>query len=375
MRVGLFTYGMRDQLTGIGRYTVELVRALHTLAPELEIILINPYPDSSLPWYQEFETYPVPQLARVPAAASLGNWVLHRAATDLKLDILHDPCGIAPFLFPQKRYRRITTVHDLVPVLMPKVQPLATRLIFKALIPAARYTADAVVTVSRASARDLSRYMKIPDHRLFVTPNGVAPPLALEDDEVERLLAEVGVEAPYFLYVGALNPRKNLKRVLEAFSRFEEDRPEAQLVIVGPDTWWAGETFARARELRRAGRLKRLRFTGYVAEPTLQALYREAVALVYVSLYEGFGLPALEAMVHGTPVIASETSSIPEAVGDAGLLVNPCDVEAIYRAMGDLYGSPERRIELGRRGVARARLFTWAETARRTLAVYQTIVG
>ena len=155
MRVGLFTYGMRDQLTGIGRYAVELVRALHTLALELEITLINPYPDSPLPWYQEFETYPVPQLARVPAAASLGNWVLHRASTDLELDVLHDPYGITPFLFPQQRYRRITTVHDLVPVLMPKVQPLATRLIFMTLIPAARYTADAVVTVSRASARDL----------------------------------------------------------------------------------------------------------------------------------------------------------------------------------------------------------------------------
>ncbi len=180
---------------------------------------------------------------------------------------------------------------------------------------------------------------------------------------------------PTFLYVGALNPRKNLKRVLEAFSRFEEDRPEAQLVIVGPDTWWADETFARARELRCAGRLKRLRFTGYVEEPTLQALYRQAVALVYVSLHEGFGLPALEAMVHGTPVIASGIDEVSEAVGDAGLLVDPCDVEAIYRAMGELFGSPERRAELGRRGVAWARSFTWAETARRTLAVYQAVVG
>jgi glycosyltransferase involved in cell wall biosynthesis len=268
----------------------------------------------------------------------------------------------------------VTTVHDAVPLVMPKVQPLATRLIFRTLIPAARFTADAVLTVSRASAHDLTHHLGIPEHKLYVTPNGVAPPLAdLGDDEVARRLAELGVAAPFFLYVGALNPRKNLGRVLEAFAHFEQTVPEAQLVIVGPDTWWADETFARAREVRAQGRLAGLRFTGYVEERNLQTLYRKALALVYVSLYEGFGLPALEAMVHGTAVIGSNCSSIPEAVGDAGVLVDPCDVGAIAAAMERVYASPELRAELAQRGRARAAGFTWEETARRTLAVYASL--
>jgi glycosyltransferase involved in cell wall biosynthesis len=375
VRVGIFTYGMNDQLTGIGRYTVELTRAMKGLDPELEITLITPYPDSPLPWYREFPTYPVPQLRRVPLAASLGNWTLHRAASDLDLDVLHDPCGIAPFAFPAPRYRRVTTVHDAVPLVMPRVQPLATRLIFRTLIPAARFTADAVLTVSRASAHDLTHHLGIPEHKLYVTPNGVAPPLELPDEEIERRLADLEVSAPYFLYVGALNPRKNLERVLEAFARLEERRPEMQLVVVGPDTWWADATFARARELRAQGRLAGLRFTGYVEERTLQALYRRATALVYVSLYEGFGLPALEAMVHGTAVIGSDRSAIPEAVGDAGVLVDPCDVGAIADAMERVVSSPELRADLARRGRERAARFTWEETARRTLDVYRSIVG
>lgn len=375
MKVGFFTYGMREQLTGIGRYTVELTRAMKAQAPDIDITLINPYPDSPLDWYREFEGYPVPQLSRVPLAASIGNWVLHRAASDLGLDVLHDPCGIAPFIFPVPRYRRVTTVHDAVPLVMPEVQPLATRLIFRTLIPAARFTADAVLTVSRASAHDLTHHLGIPEHKLYVTPNGVAPPLAdLGDIEVARRLGELGVSRPYFLCVGALNPRKNLRRVLEAFARVEREIPDAQLVVVGPDTWWADETFAHARELRAQGRLQGLRFTGYVDERTLQSLYREAVALLYLSLYEGFGLPALEAMVHGTTVIGSDRSAIPEAIGDAGVLVDPCDVPAIAAAMARVHDSPRLRAELAERGRARAASFSWAETARRTLAVYSSLL-
>ena len=157
-------------------YTVEITRALRDLDEGLEIVLINPYPDSEIEWYQEFEGYPVPSLKRVPMAASFGNWVLHRAARDLDLDVLHDPCGIAPFLYPARRYARVTTIHDAVPLVMPEVQPLATRLIFRTLIPATRFSADAVITISHASARDLVRHAGVPEQKLFPIHYGMSVP-------------------------------------------------------------------------------------------------------------------------------------------------------------------------------------------------------
>jgi glycosyltransferase involved in cell wall biosynthesis len=172
VRLGVFTYGMNNRWTGIGRYAAELTRTLRRCDPTLDIVLLNPYPDSPHPWYCEFESYPLPQLRLLPATASLGNWTLHRAATELKLDILHDPCGVAPFLTPTRRYKRITTVHDAIPFIYPRSQPLGTRFVFHTLVKAARVTADAVLTVSEAAARDLTTYAGIPEKKLFVTPNG-----------------------------------------------------------------------------------------------------------------------------------------------------------------------------------------------------------
>lgn len=366
MRVGFFTYGMESKLTGIGRYTVELTRALARQYP-IEIVLLNPYPHAELAWYEEFETHAVPRLRRVPEAASLGNWVLHRAALSLGLDILHDPCGIAPFLLPTRRYRRVTTVHDAIPLVTPEVQPLATRVIFRTLIPAARFTADAVLTVSQASAEDLVRYARLPANKVHVTPNGVAPPLEVGAEEAERARKRLGVCTPYFLYVGNLAPRKNLARVIAAFERLQKEHPETHLVIVGPASWRAHETLARARSLAKVV------FTGYVEDRELAALYGGATALVFPSLYEGFGLPALEAMLYGAPVLTSSTSSLPEVVGKAALLVEPTDTTAIFKAMQALLTRPELAAQLRTLGYARAQLFSWQRTAETTYEVYRQL--
>jgi hypothetical protein len=130
MRVGFFTYGMNERMTGIARYTVQLTYALKKLESSLEIILLNPYPSSKHPWYKDFETYPLPHLRLLPSAASLGNLLLHQAARNLKLDILHDPCGIAPFLFPTKAYKRVTTRNPYSPesCFKPSFARVASRL-------------------------------------------------------------------------------------------------------------------------------------------------------------------------------------------------------------------------------------------------------
>ncbi|PYE55659.1 glycosyltransferase family 4 protein [Deinococcus yavapaiensis] len=369
MKVGMFTYGMADRLTGIGRYTVELTRALRRVEPTLEVVLLNPYPASPLPWYREFETYDVPHLAKAPLAATLGNLELRLAADRLKLDVLHDPCGIAPFVAPRGRHARVVTVHDAIPVIDPSVQPPFTRAVFKTLIPAARWTADAIITISQSAAHDLEHHLRLPREKLHVTLNGVAPPVARSEQDVRAVLDALDLDEPYFLYVGALDPRKNLQRVLEAFAAVEREQPSARLVIVGGARWQATPIVERAKGMRN------VRLTGFVSDADLAALYQGATALVFPSLYEGFGLPILEAMTYGTPVITSSVSSMPEVAGDAALLVNPLDVEALVNAMRSLLTQTALRAELSRRGCERATLFTWEQTARQTLEVYASVLN
>ncbi|GGJ75820.1 glycosyltransferase family 4 protein [Deinococcus aquiradiocola] len=375
MKVGFLTYGMEHSLTGIGRYTVELTRALRDLDAGLEITLLNPYRDSKLGWYEEFPTHPVPRLQKIYGAAALGSVDLHRAAQTLGLDIVHDPCGIAPFIGQRGAYRRVTTVHDAVPLVYPNTQPLATRMIFRTLVPAARWTTDAVLTVSEASASDLTRLLGLPSERVHVTPCGVRMPEAQTPDALAEVRRRMNVPERYLLYVGALHPRKNLKGVLEAYTLLRErlsaaGTDEVGLVIVGPASWGS-----RAREeLGQAFDMTGVQFTGFVTDEDLSALYFGTLGLVYPSYYEGFGLPALEGMAHGAPVITSNTSSLPEVVGDAALTVDPARSDEIADAMHRLVTDPALRASLSGRGRERARTFTWQRMAEQTLAVYRSIL-
>jgi glycosyltransferase involved in cell wall biosynthesis len=364
MRVGFFTYGMNEKFTGIARYAVELTRALQRLDKTLEIILLNPYPSSAHSWYQEFQTRAVPRLAKVPVAATLGNVLLHQCATALKLDILHDPCGIAPFLMPTQRYKRVTTIHDAIPLIDPKVQPLATRLIFNTLIRAARYSADAVFTVSQAAAHDLKRYAHIPEHKLFVTENGITPPLELSQAEVTKTLQSLEISQPYFLYVGNLTPRKNLTRVIEAFHLLGQ----GHLVIVGPTAWRGHDIFASVKDN------KSITLTDYVSDQTLATLYKGSRALVFPSLHEGFGLPILEAMSYGAAVITSHRGALAEVAADAALLVDPTSVTAIHTAMQRMLKDDALHSKFQGLGLERVKHFSWQNTATKTLEVYKRLI-
>lgn len=374
MRVGFFSYGMNERMTGIARYTVQLTYALKRLEPSLEVILLNPNPSSAHPWYKEFETYPLPNLRLLPSAASLGNLLLHQAARKLKLDILHDPCGIAPFLFPTTSYKRVTTIHDAIPFIYPETQPLLTRAVFQTLVRSSRFTADAVFTVSTSAANDLRQHLKIPHDKLFVTPLGIELPEKISSpEETQTLRQRLNITSPYFLYVGALHPRKNIGRTLEAFLSLRKRVQNVQLVIVGPPSWGADAVLRQVTDSAKGD--TGIVFTGFVSDDDLHTLYQGARSLVFPSLYEGFGLPALEAMAHGTPVITSNTSSLPEVVGEAGLLVDPLSTTAIEEAMQHLLDDETLCNTLARRGLERAKLFSWESTAQKTLTAYQQILG
>lgn len=363
LRVGLFTYGMDSELTGIGRYAVELSYALRRLDLPVDIILLSPYPSSSLKWYRDFPVYPLPTLRHLPAVLVRGHSALSHAARKMDLDILHDPCGIAPFLAKSRGVTRLVTIHDAIPLVHPEFQPIATRVVFHTLLQWARWSADAVITVSEHAKKDLVRTLGVPSQRVFVTrPGTVLPPVEQLVQAQRRLpltLAQYGISNPYFLWVGANSPRKNLGRVLAAFALLRLRQPEARLVLTGPKPGASVTLPAGVHHL------------GYVNQEHLDFLYLGAQALVYPSLYEGFGFPILEAMSYGTPVITSHSSSMPEVGGNAVLCVDPYSVDQIADAMITCLDADLRQ-SLGLAGRLRAMQFRWDSTAMETFRIYRT---
>jgi glycosyltransferase involved in cell wall biosynthesis len=365
MRVGLFTYGMERHLTGIGRYARDLSYALRRVDPECEVILFSPYPESPLGWYRDFPVVSLPWLARLPAVLTVGPMLLDRAARQTGVDILHDPCGIAPFLRGPVPYGRVVTVHDAIPLLAPSLEPLLTNIVYRTLIPAARVTADAVITVSQAARDDLVRALAWDPAAITVVPEGCSVRAA------KRRTHGGGGEGlpfrtPFVLFVGAVSQRKNVETALSAVGRLAREGLPMQLWIAGPNT-------PHRRRLLRHPAAKWCRVLDFVNDETLEALYARAVALVYPSLHEGFGLPVVEAMACGCPVVGSDIPVLRETAGDAACLVNPLDDRAWASAIGRLALDRDYRRDLIARGQERAALFSWTQHARRTLELYAQV--
>jgi glycosyltransferase involved in cell wall biosynthesis len=251
----------------------------------------------------------------------------------------------------------VVTIHDLSFERHPELMSRRDRFVFRTMVPRSVRRAARVLAVSESTKRDLIEHYGVSEEKIVVTPNGV--------DSVFRPDGHRRDGAPYALFVGTLQPRKDPIAALEALALVGGD---LRLILVGPDKGSGDEARRAASKLGLNGRVE---FAGHVEQQELAELYRGAACLVFPSRYEGFGLPVVEAMASGTPVVATATGSIPEIAGDAAVLVEPGDPVAlaggIERALAD-------RERLVRAGLERARLYSWAETARRTLAVYQELV-
>jgi len=252
----------------------------------------------------------------------------------------------------------VVTVHDLSFERDPSVMDLRDRLVFRAAVPRAARKAARVLAVSERTKRDLIELYGIPDGKIVVTPNGVDPAFTPDGPSFDG--------KPYALVVGTLQPRKDPDAAIEALALLDDS--DLRLVFAGPDK--GGRAHAE-RTAERAGLAARVEFKGHVPQEELAALYRGAACLVFPSRYEGFGLPALEAMASGTPVVATSAGALPEVTGGAAILVperSPAALAGgIERALAD-------RGRLVAAGLARAAEFSWAETARRTLAVYRELL-
>jgi glycosyltransferase involved in cell wall biosynthesis len=279
-----------------------------------------------------------------------------------QLDLVHATSAAVP---PTGRRPLVATVHDLAFRHFPDAYPAAGRRYHER---SARIVADEAARVlvpSEATARDLAELYGVDRGRVTITPLGVEVPPEPDRAGAERLLRDLGVRGPFLLAVGTLEPRKNLPRLLDAFGQVADELPGHWLVVVGPVGW--------GPRLRPTWDSVRVKLAGPVGDALLHALYQAAEGLAYPSLYEGFGLPVLEAMANGVPVLTSDRSSLPEVAGDAALLVDPHNRSAIAAGLVRLAGDQDLRRRLVEAGRRRAAGFTWRATAAATWAAYREV--
>ncbi len=285
------------------------------------------------------------------------------------VDVLHVQYTAPPFC----RIPLVVTIHDLAFERMPETFTRRGSFQLKLTVRRTAKKAARIATVSEYSRQDLLELYRIPPEKVVVTYNGVESgftPQPSRPDEAAEVRRRFGVSRDFLLAVGSLQPRKNLVRLIRAYARLRSEREDfsLQLVIVGRKLWLANEIFDEVKRHRWAGDVI---LTGYVADEDLPALYRAARAFVYPSLFEGFGLPPLEAMACGTPVVTSDVSSLPEVAGDAALLIDPNDEQALANALVEITRDERLRAELREKGIAQAKKFAWRDVAEKTLTLYR----
>ncbi|MGD1993132.1 MAG: glycosyltransferase family 1 protein [Anaerolineae bacterium] len=359
MQVALNAWFWDRPDTGSGQYTRRLVEHLETAAPEVTVARLRPEGRHSSWIKLWFEQVGFP-----------------RACVRRGVDVAHVPYWGPPLA---TRVPTVVTVHDLIPLLLRPYRGGPLVRAYTALVATGAENAALILTDSRASRRDILTHLRVPPQRVRAIPLAAGARYRPEpgpDDAAVRTRYELPER--YYLYLGGFDVRKNVVVALRT-SRWigpalGDDCP---LVVAGrlpaEDTAFAPDPRRQARELElEAGWV---RFIGQVAEAEKPALYRGAVAFVFPSRYEGFGLPPLEAMACGTPVVGSDTASLPEVVGDAGVLLSPDDAEGMAGALIQLAQDADFRAELGQRALAQAATFSWERTARETVTAYRQVVG
>ncbi|MDR4509746.1 MAG: glycosyltransferase family 4 protein [Candidatus Brocadiaceae bacterium] len=289
-----------------------------------------------------------------------------------KIDIFWATCNLLPLALPS-RVRTLLTVHDLTYLFYPETMAMKNLLAYRLLQRRSIKTADRIIADSEATARDVKSYFGITPNKMEVLPCGINRSMFLPvcGEELDRKVKKYGIRHKYLLTVSTLEPRKNLVNVLRSYEALIRNSTiDHDLVIVGARGW---KTSFLYKEVRLLGLEERVRFLGYVPEDDLPALYSGADALLFLSLYEGFGLPILEAMACGCPVITSHVSSMPEVAGRAAILVNPENIGEISQAVHGLLRDKERCAALRSAGQERIRQFEWRDRSRRLSEIFQQL--
>jgi glycosyltransferase involved in cell wall biosynthesis len=356
---------------GIGTYLRNLVRGLAKIDQQTEYVLLSRPEDTAFAGTlgENFRAvaesaghYSITEQISLPLAVKRAH-----------VDLFHAPHYVLPALTPG---RSVVTIHDCIHLMFPEY--LKHRLGYayaRASMWTAAHKSDRIFTVSEQSKRDILKFFNVPPDKVVVTPNAIddrfnEPPSA---QRVQEIRERYQLSQAYILYVGNIKPHKNLERLIEAFQYVRsQGRQELELLLIGDE-------ISKLQSLRRAvhkhGLHRYVRFHGFVPDDTLAVLYRLASVFVFPSLYEGFGLPPLEAMACGTPVVTSNVSSLPEVVGDAAILVDPYDAQSIADGILKVLHSSHLRADLRERGYARVREYSWERSVRTVRKVYGEVAG
>ena len=369
MKVGVDARLLSRPITGIGRYTLEMCRALVKLE-NTSLYLYSPAP--------VFTEY---KLGLESAIIRFGNWdngflrqlwsesYLPLWAKKDGVDVFWGPAHRLPRCLPDKM-ARVVTVHDLVWKYAGETMRPLSRFLERYQMPQAICVADEVVADSQATADAVREEFHADLGRLSVISlgttlsNGAAP---------SGVLQPLGIDRPYFLFVGTLEPRKNLIRLLTAYSRLPESLKEQVMMVIAGGKGWGGVNIDVL--VGNLGLKKHVRILGYVDEPTLAALYRNAQFLAMPSLYEGFGLPLIEAMAYGTPALTADNSSMPEVAGDAGLLADARNIGSIGNGLSQLITDAELRSKLAGNAKRNAARFNWDKSAQQLVTVFKKAIS
>lgn len=371
MRIAFDGTTLTPGRTGVGYYTEHL---LQHLAREVEhsghelIVVSNQPVDTAQPLPRHVRVH---DRKRFPLRVAWMQMLAGRVLEDVRADVAHFTNGMIPL---GTSAARVVTIHDVSLKLYPEYHPVRRRVINRPLIAVAARVADAVVAVSHSARSDLLKFHSIPAERVSVVHEAAGPGFKRIGDP--RLRARIrmryGLPERFLLYVGAIEPRKNLPRLMEAFAAARRQGMVHELVCVGPYGWSSRDLYQRVDDL---GLRRHVHFTGYVPVDDLPVIYNLAELFVFPSIYEGFGLPVIEAMACGTPVITANTSSLAEIAAGAAETIDPHDVEALTAAIVTIARDHERRHDLARRGLRRAEEFSWARTAKEMLALYGRVAG
>lgn len=375
MLVGLDAIPLASPRTGVGHYTFELARHLALIAQEVEFQLVSPFPFAGEVQREAYLDLPANlRFVQAKSGALRRRWFAVGLPLHIKqsgFDLFHGTNYEVPLL---GKCPKVLTIHDLSLLLHPATHE--ERLVRRGLrrLPLMARAARRIITAAESVKREICEHLKINPAKVVCTPYAPraifrpAPP-----EEIVDTRRRLKIEDEFLLFVGTIEPRKNLLTLVRAFEEITRStRFRPQLVIAGKQGWLTDELFS---DIRKRGLEDRLRFTGYIRDEELRALYSSCRAFVYPSIYEGFGLPPLEAMACGAPVITSRISALVETVGTEGArLVPPTDVHALARSIVELLTDEGERKHLSSAGRRRAAQFSWEKTARATLEVYKEVL-
>lgn len=352
MRFGLDGIPLHGTMTGVGHYTFELARALAAIAPEHEFELVSPSSANGL---------------RRRSWWSVGLPLYCRRAS---LALFHGTNFELPYW---STCPTVLTIHDLSLLLYPETHEKRLVLRARLKLPRTAQRANAIITPSEMVKREVCEHLGVSAEKVFAIPEASRRGFYRVSVAESRAVCErLGVGDEFVLFVGTVEPRKNLLTLVRAFKQVLRDTSQRlQLVIAGKSGWLSGDLMAYLNQ----GRIReRVLFTGHLEDDELRVLYSACRVFVYPSLYEGFGLPLLEAMSCGAPVITSNIPSVVETVGEVARLVSPNDVDELALAISDLVSNSNEREERSAAGIAHAKKFSWEQTAAATLAVYDRIL-